>query len=118
MKLTNRQDSDILDELSQLFDSETAGCQPTRDERAFIKAREKLEEEVGLDFDRFVDNYNRIQSYGLEQKLFQRLEWFIVFNLENGEASFKQTVFWKQFKNHAIVERAHQEYERKMELKR
>ena len=118
MKDINRQDSDIVDKITQLFDTEIANCQPSEEELEFIKARDELEEEVGWDFDRFVANYDQIKAYGLELKLFQRLEWFIVFNLENAETSFIETVFWNQFKNHTIVQRAHQEYERKMELKR
>lgn len=54
----------------------------------------------------------------MEEKLINEFEWFIVFKLEDNKEDFLGSLFYKQFKDHEVVQRAFSEFERIMQLKK
>ena len=81
-----------------------------------MEERDKLEEETALSFEIYVEYYERLREYGLDQKLIKQLEWFILFFLENRREEFLRSEFYKRFRNSEVVQRAEMEYKRRKEL--
>lgn len=118
MKDKKIDESEIIEELKQRFGAEPESYQPDEEDRRFLKERDKLEEEMLWSFEKYVEHYKLIKAYGLDLKLIKRLEWFIVFYLENKKEEFLDSEFYKEFKDHEVVQRAFSEYERQMELRK
>lgn len=106
----------IVEQLRELFDAESEHYIPDKEEVRLIEERDKLEQETALSFKIYVENYERLQEYGLDQKLLKQLEWFILFYLENRREEFLRSEFYKRFRNSEVVQRAEMEYERKNNL--
>ncbi|MEX1269485.1 MAG: hypothetical protein WEA56_10815 [Balneolaceae bacterium] len=70
-----------------------------------------------MELEDYVNRYDEIKAYGLDQKLIKQLEWFIIFNVENNRNAFCESRFYKKFKHHEVVKQAFREYERRMEIK-
>lgn len=118
MENLKNQESEFIEELKQRFGAEEEQYMPTDEELQFLEEREDLESELLWSFEKYEQNYELIKAYGLESKLINELEWFIVFELEHDKQKFLGSTFYQQFKYHEVVQRALLEYERKMELKR
>lgn len=106
----------IIEEIKQLFDAVPESYSPEEEELILIDERRKLEEEMSLSFKAYVENYDELKAYGLDEKLMIQLEWFIIFYLENRREEFLGSAFYQKFKNHEVVQRAEMEYERKINL--
>ena len=83
MKDNKLHDQEIIEEIKQRFGAEQEEYEPREDELQFIRERDQLEEEVLWSFEKYVQNYELLIAYGLEDKLINELEWYIVFYLEN-----------------------------------
>lgn len=118
MKDKNIDESEIMKELKERFGAEPELYQPDEEELRFLEVRDKLEEEMLWSFEKYVEQYELIKAYGLDLKLIKQLEWFIVFYLKNKKEEFLESEFYKEFKDHEVVQRAFSEYERQMELKK
>lgn len=116
MKEKKSHNEEIIEELKQRFEVDLAVARPTEDEVQFLRERDQLEEEVLWSFEKYVQNYDLLKAYGLEDKLINELEWFIVFKLVHNKEEFMESSFYKKFKDHKVVQRALSEHERKMEL--
>ena len=109
-------DEKITTWLRELFDAEPEHYIPDEEELRFLKERYKLEQETAWSFEAYVENYEQLKKYGLDEKLMIQLEWFIIFYLENRREEFLGSAFYQKFKNHEVVQRAEMEYERRLKL--
>lgn len=109
---------EFIEALKVQFGAESETYHPHEEELRFLDARNKLENEVFGDFEAYVENYELLIAYGLEEKLIMRMEWFILFNLENKMEEFLQSSFYRRFKEHEVVKNAEMENERRKSLKR
>lgn len=110
-------ENEIIRKINELFDAEPEEFIPDKDQLEFMDKRDEIEKKLSYSFDAYIDNYDLIEEYGLDLKLLQKLEWFIVFYLENDYKKFTNSKFYKKFKDHEVVRRAYSECERRMELK-
>ena len=110
--------SEVIEELKRIFGAEIERNHPSEDDLQFLQERDLLEEKVMGSLELYVQNYELLKTYGLETKLINELEWFIVFTLEHNRDEFLESQFYRQFKDHKVVKRALLEYERKMEIKK
>jgi len=118
--MTNREnnDAEIMEELKNRLGAEPELYQPDEEELRFIEERNRLEKEMECSFEKYTEHYELIRAYGLDLKLINELEWFIVIELEHNREEFVETPFYQKFKNHEVVKRAYSEYKRLMELRR
>ena len=100
----------------ELFDAVPNEYTPYREEECFMKQRDKLEEQTAWSFEAFVQNYEKLKAYGLDEKLINQLEWLIVFYLENRKEEFLKSEFYERFQDHEVVQKAKIEYERRINL--
>lgn len=103
--------------IRELFDVEQDEFHPDEVQLDFMDQRDEIEEKLSYSFEAYVDNYDLIKEYGLDLKLLRKLEWFIVVYLENDGKAFKESEFYRKFKDHEVVQRDFSEYERGKELK-
>lgn len=109
-------ESEIIKELEQQFGAEPEHYVPDEEEDLFMKERHELEEKVHWSFEQFEKYFDELKIYGLDEKLINKLEWFIVFKLENQKEKFLRSLFYERFKDHDSVKRAISEYERRKEI--
>lgn len=105
-----------IEEIKKLFDAIPDAYSPDEEEIRLMDERQKLEEEMAWSFEAYVENYDLLKAYGLDEKLINQLEWLIVFYLENRKEEFFGSEFYERFKGHAVVKRGVMEYERKQQL--
>lgn len=103
-------DSEFIELIKVRFGATPDMYQADKDEFQFIDERNKLEEETAWCFDAYVENYEKLKKYGLEEKLMRELDFMIRFWLENRTEDFFQLEFYSEFKDHEIVEKAVREY--------
>jgi len=108
--------SEFIAELKDQFEAEPETYHPHEEELRFLDERNRLEEEVYGDLKAYVEKYELLKAYGLEEKLINRFEWFILFYLENKKEEFLQSSFYWRFKEHEVVKKTELEYERRKEL--
>ncbi len=101
-----------------MFDAIPASYSPDEEELRLMDERNKLEEEMSWSFEAYVENYDLLKEYGLDEKLINQLEWLIVFYLENRREEFLGSEFYKRFQGHEVVKRAYLEYERIIKIKK
>ena len=106
----------IVKKLKELFDAVPDQYNPDQEELRLLEERDELERESALSFEMYVENYDTLKEHGLDEKLMNQLEWFILFYLENRREEFLGLEFYERFKDHEVVQRAEMEYERRMEL--
>lgn len=111
-------DRTILNLLRELFDVVPEQYIPDEEELQFLEERDKLEQETAWSFEMYVQNYEKLKEYGLDEKLLKQLKWLIIFYLENRRDEFLGSQFYEKFKDHEVIQRAFLEFERKMELKK
>jgi hypothetical protein len=107
---------EFIEELKLRFGAVKENEHPSEEDLRFLRERDKLEQEVKGSFEKYVQNYQLLKVYGLETKLINELEWFIVFRLEHNREEFLESLFYTQFKDHGVVKRAFLEYERRKQL--
>lgn len=117
MTQSQSEEETSIEEIKLLFDAIPDFYSPDEEELRLMNERQKLEEEMAWSFEAYVENYDLLKAYGLDEKLINQLEWLIVFYLENRRDEFLESEFYRRFKGHEVVKRAYLEYERKMELK-
>ena len=96
----NNSEIQIIEDLKTLFGAEPETYHPDKEELRFIEERDKLEEEIQWSFEKYVESYELIKAYGLELKLINRLEWFIVFYLKYRKEEFLRSEFYREFNDH------------------
>jgi hypothetical protein len=106
--------NDKLKQIREIFDAVPELYYPDEDEIRFLNDRSRLEKETEWNFQAYVENYEMIKVYGLDEKLIKQLEWLIVFYLENRKEEFLRSEFYARFKGHEVVRRAEMEYERRL----
>jgi hypothetical protein len=118
MERQEKDESQMIDEIKTRFGAVLECYHPDEDDLRFIEERDRLAKEMQFSFDLYVQHYELIKAYGLETKLINELEWFIVFTLEHNRDKFLDSSFYKKFKDHRVVKRAISEYKRRMEMRR
>ena len=108
--------NNIVKKLKELFDAVPEEYNPDQEELRLLEERDELERESALSFEMYLENYDTLREHGLDDKLMNQLEWFILFYLENRRDEFLGSEFYERFKDHEVVKRAEMEYERKMEM--
>lgn len=108
--------TEFIEVLKDQFGAEPETYHPHEEELRFLDERNKLEEEVYGGLEAYVEKYELLKAYGLEEKLINRLEWFILFYLENKKEEFLGSSFYRKFKGHEVVKKAEMEYERRKNL--
>jgi len=108
--------SEFIEELKDQFGAEPETYHPHEEELQFMDERNRLEEEVYGDLEAYVEKYELLKAYGLEEKLINRFEWFILFYLENKKEELLQSPFYRRFKEHKVVKKTELEYERRKSL--
>lgn len=104
MKDKNTHESGLIDEIKQRFGAEIEYSQPNKEEEKFLEEREKVYVQYCWDFDAFVEHYQLIKVYGLEEKGLSDLAWKIEKLLESQEIeNLKETEFYSQFGDHKII---------------
>ena len=107
---------DKVKQIQELFDAAPENYEPIEDELRFLKERDKLEQETAWCFELYLENYDKLKEYGLDEKLMNQLEWLIIFYLENRREEFLGSEFYKRFRNSEVVQIAEMEYERRNNL--
>ena len=108
--------SHVIEEIKRVFGAEIEQGHPNQDDLQFLQERDLLEEKVTGSFEMYAQNYELLQAYGLETKLINELEWFIVFTLEHNRDEFLESPFYQRFKDHRVVKRALLEHQRRKQL--
>lgn len=107
MKDKNTHDSEIIEELKQRFGAIPENEILDEEEERFLQERAKVEELYSWDFEAFVQHFQLIKGYGLEEKLLETLEWKIQHFLEPSELKeLRQTEFYRLFGEHKIIKDA------------
>lgn len=94
-----------IEEIKKLFDVLPDYYLPGEEELKLMDERHKLEEDTSWSFEAYVENYDLLKTYGLDEKLINQLEWLIVFYLENRKVEFFGSEFYERFKGHEVVKR-------------
>ena len=106
MKNKEKHESELIEELKKRFGAEDEQYMPTDDELQFLKERSELEnsEEIWT-LEGYVENYDRLVQFGLEEKQMENLKFHIERSHRNWKKMFFSSEFYKQFKNHDVVKR-------------
>ena len=105
-------ESDTLRHIGKFLNAVLDTNQPSRDELRLLDRRNQLERELSDDPELFVNRYEEVCSYWLDEKLLKKFEWIIVLQLENNRDAFIESGFYKNFGEHETVRRAFSKYER------
>ena len=102
-----KNESNLLEELKKCFDAIPEEKMPTEQEEQFLEEQRKLEnsEEVYY-LDGYTQQYEQLKKFGLEDKLMQQFDFLIEWYLENRIEAFKNSEFYRRFKNHPVVKQA------------
>ena len=108
-----RNDEEILKMIKSLFGAEAEEDWELDDElQQFLDERIKLEQgDASWSLESFLQLYEKLKEYGLEEKLMDNLEFFIRLEIELNRDDFLKSEFYKKFKNHKIVSRAKRDSE-------
>ncbi|MBD3617460.1 MAG: hypothetical protein HUJ22_12900 [Gracilimonas sp.] len=107
MKDKNTNESELIEELKQRFGVEFEYHAPSKEEEQFLEERQEVYELYCWNFDAFVQHYQLIKKFGLEEKGLSDLAWKIVQLLEPPEIDgLKKTEFYNRFGEHRIIQNA------------
>lgn len=82
------------------------------DELEILRIRDQLEELYSWDFDLYVEHEAEIMKYGLDAKLFSKLEWLAKFYFENERGQeFLNSNFYKKYGDMERFQRIIRDYE-------
>lgn len=99
-------EEELLEIIKNRFGAEPETPELDEELKRFIDERIKLEQgDASWSLDSFLQLYEKLKKYGLEEKLMRNLEFFIRLELELRKDEFLKSKFYKHFKDHKIVER-------------
>jgi hypothetical protein len=103
---------ELVEKLKSLFDAVPVVEDLSDEHLDFLDERNALERRADLwwSFDGFVDQYDNLKAYGLEEKLMAELEIKIRWALEDDKEEFLKSRFYRRFQDHDIVARAVNDY--------
>lgn len=105
--MINSKEKELLKELEQRFGAEIEKSPPDEDETKFLEKRDELAEILNWNFDAFVEHFQLIKNYGLEDKLLEQLAYKIEHFLDTDQIeALKSTKFYHQFGKYEIIEKA------------
>jgi len=101
----------LLHELNELFGAEHEPYDPAHEIHTFLEERAALEkrDEVWT-FDGYLDLYDTLKAYALEDKLMENMEMKIRWAMEDDKEEFLESKFYRRFRDHDIVARAVNDY--------
>ncbi|MEX0719058.1 MAG: hypothetical protein WD509_02690 [Candidatus Paceibacterota bacterium] len=108
----NEHEKAIFEELKEIFGAIEEATDPDEEFERFMAERNRLELLYRWNLDDYVKHYAKLKAYALDEKLISELEWLIVISLEFNKEVFLGSEFYKQFKDHKVVQSAFLEYER------
>ncbi|MDX1592434.1 MAG: hypothetical protein R3283_10745, partial [Balneolaceae bacterium] len=104
MENKKKKEEEIIDEIRQLFDPDFNSPEPDEEMWQFLDERIEIEKgDASRSLKCYVEQYETLKQYGLEDKLMESLEFFIRFELEHSRDEFLKTEFYRKFKDHKIV---------------
>jgi len=105
-------DEELLELIKSLFGAEAEEMELDEELQRFLDERIKLEQgDASWSLDSYLQLYEKLKTYGLEEKLMNNLEFFIRLEIEHSRDEFLKSEFYKKFKDHKIVARAKRDYE-------
>jgi len=100
-------EKDLMNELNSRFGAEAEHTQISKEDVDFLDKRAEIEQLCSWDFNAFVEHFQLIKDYGLEEKLLDSLSWKILNHLEDHEiVELKKTPFYKRFGSQIVIEDA------------
>lgn len=105
-------EEELLETIRNLFGAEIEDVELDNQVERFLDTRIKLEQsDASWSLDRYLQLYEKLKTYGLEEKMMRNLEFFIRLELKYCKDDFLKSEFFKKFKNHRIVARAKRDYD-------
>jgi len=102
----------VLERIKSLFEAEIEEVELDDEMQRFLDERIKLEQsDASWSLDAYLRLYEKLKTYGLEEKMMENLEFFIRIEIEDSREDFLKSEFYKKFKNHKIVARAKRDYD-------
>ena len=103
----NTHESELIDELKKLFGALPENEVMDEEEERFLRERAKVEELYSWDFSAFVQYFQLIKEYGLEEKILKQLAWKIEYFMSRNEVRLlKGSKFYEVFGGHRLIENA------------
>ena len=100
-------EKNIFKELEKRFGATPETQTIDQEDLDYLRKRDEIEGAYTWRFDAFVEHFQLIKDYGLEEKLLNDLAWRIKHHLENHEIDeLKKSEFYKRFGTHKIIEDA------------
>ena len=105
-------DGVALERIKSLFGAEIEDVELDDEVQRFLNERMKLEQsDASWSLDAYLRLYEKLKTYGLEEKMMENLEFFIRIEIEESREDFLKSKFYRKFKNHKIVARAKRDYD-------
>lgn len=109
--------TELIEELKQRLGAIPEEEFPSKEDLAVLEERAKVEEAYSYSFSAFVEYFQLIKCYALDEKLLEKLAWKIEDLMEPDDiSSLKNTAFFKEFGEHRIIREAIIEHELKREV--
>lgn len=105
-------EQEILERIKELFEAERDCIELDEEMKRFIEERRKLEQsDASWSMSRYLQLYEKLKIYGLDEKMMKNLEFFIRLELQHNRNDFLKSEFYKKFKDHKILSRAKRDYD-------
>lgn len=102
----------IFKELEKRFGAIPEEEQIGQEDLDYLNKRAEIEEAYSWHFDAFVEHFQLIKQYALDEKILEVLAWKIQNHLKDHEiVELKKSAFFKRFGTHKIIEEAFLEAE-------
>lgn len=100
-------EKEMVEDIKNRFGAEFVSHSLDEEEERFLQKRQEVEELYGWYFEAFVQHYQLIKEYGLEEKLLENLAWKIQHLLQPSEIrELKYSNFYRVFGEHEIIKEA------------
>lgn len=100
-------ESELIEELKQMFGAKVEHYYPSKEEEEFLEERQKIFELYCWDFKAFVKHYQLIKEYGVDNKCLETLAWKIEYVLDDKAVShLTKSEFYSQFGEYKIIRNA------------
>ena len=104
-------EKEIFQILSELFEAEPDEYILSEDDKRLLDERDYVKNKMDQDsLQVYLDNYEKICNYGLQDILMERLKWRILHSVEEDYEGFVESPFYNKFRSHQIVEWAIHSY--------
>ena len=103
-------EKEVIEDIKNRFGAELESTVLDEEEERFLQRRQEVEELYAWYFEAFVQHYQLIKEYGLEEKLLTNLAWKIRHLLSSEEIrELKYSNFHRNFGEYEIIKEALEE---------